>query len=91
MSRVKFLSLSYLLKEREVEAQREAQRQKEAQKQAAEEKKKQEANLKWAARVSHNSKGNSKAVIGQPPQPPVKSLLEIQKEEEKELKKVRSI
>ncbi|RXG67669.1 PERQ amino acid-rich with GYF domain-containing protein 2 [Armadillidium vulgare] len=76
-------------KEREAEALREAQRQKEAQRQAAEEKKKQEANLKWAARVSqnNNNKGGSKATVNQPPEVPVKSLIEIQKEEEKLMKK----
>lgn len=53
------------------------QRQREAQRQAAEEARQKNSGLKWAAKAQAN-----------PSQAPVKSLLEIQAEEEKELKKV---
>lgn len=64
-------------KEREVEQQLQQQRQKEAQRQAAEEARQKSSGLKWAAMAQANPATAQ----------PVKSLLEIQAEEEKELKK----
>lgn len=64
--------------EREVELQVQQQRQREAQRQAAEEARQKNSGLKWAAR----------AQASPAPAQPVKSLLEIQAEEEKELRKV---
>lgn len=61
-----------------MEQQMQQQRQREAQRQAAEEARQKNAGLKWAARAQANPAS----------QQPVKSLLEIQAEEEKELKKV---
>lgn len=61
-----------------MEQQMQQQRQREAQRQAAEEARQKNAGLKWAARAQANPAA----------QQPVKSLLEIQAEEEKELKKV---
>lgn len=63
-----------------MEAQLQQQRQREAQRQAQEEARQKNSGLKWAARAQVPT-----------PQQPVKSLLEIQAEEEKELKKVQSI
>ena len=60
--------------------QKEAQRQKEMAKQAAEEARQKNASLKWAGQKSQPQVTTSTQ--------PVKSLLEIQAEEEKELKKV---
>ena len=61
-----------------MEQQLQQQRQKEAQRQAVEEARQKSSGLKWAAMAQANPT----------PVQPVKSLLEIQAEEEKELKKV---
>lgn len=61
-----------------MEQQMQQQRQRDAQRQAAEDARQKNAGLKWAARAQANPAA----------QQPVKSLLEIQAEEEKELKKV---
>ena len=60
-----------------MELQMQQQRQRDAQRQAAEEARQKNSGLKWAAKAQAN-----------PAPAPVKSLLEIQAEEEKELKKV---
>ena len=64
---------------------RELQRQKEVQKRELEEKQAREANLKWAAKAQQNIPQTTKVKK----QPAVKSLLEIQKEEEIQMKKVK--
>ena len=56
------------------------QRQRDAQRQAAEEARQKNSGLKWAAKAQAN-----------PSPAPVKSLLEIQAEEEKELKKASTV
>lgn len=78
---MKVIIFLFLLKERENELQVQQQRQREAQRQAAEEARQKNSGLKWAARAQANPA----------PTQPVKSLLEIQAEEEKELKKVMNV